>query len=65
MLDFDAGEKEDDRGNYRMYQSFRLGECILLGIRLGLDSAIVELWKSKLNEEHAHFIIRNIFPEDI
>jgi hypothetical protein len=64
MLAFDAGEKETDAGNNRMYQSSRLGECILLWIRFGVDSTVIELWKSKLKEEDSRYISENIFPED-
>ncbi|EKE29782.1 MAG: hypothetical protein ACD_2C00097G0005 [uncultured bacterium (gcode 4)] len=65
MLSFEAGEKEDDCWNNRMYQSSRLGECILIWIRLGIDSEILELWKSKLREDDADFITRNILPLDL
>ncbi len=30
MISFDAGEPKEENGNNRMYQSTRLGECILL-----------------------------------
>lgn len=65
MLSFDAGEKEDNAGNNRMYQSSRLWECVLLWIRLGVDATMIECWKSKLKQEDASFVQENIFPENI
>ncbi len=64
MFSFDAGEPEEDNGNNRMFQSSRLGECVLLWVRLGIDSAIIESWKQKLKEDDLSYIWENIFPED-
>ena len=48
MVDFDNGTPEDSYGNNRLFQGSRLQECILLGVRLGMDIEILEKWKAKL-----------------
>lgn len=41
--------------------SYRLGQCALFAIRVGIESATVERWKSKLIESHSSILERNIY----
>jgi hypothetical protein len=63
IVSFDTGTPEDhEGGNNRSHQSACLQKCILLGIRLGMDTSILEEWKSKLKPDALTALEKNIFP---
>ncbi|MBP9811848.1 hypothetical protein KBC86_00590 [Candidatus Gracilibacteria bacterium] len=61
IVSYERGEvDEDTHGGNRNFQSNLLAECILFAIRIGVESAVIERWKTKLiATDHAE-VMENI-----